>query len=104
VTATVRYSEWRANRYADQLDHYTSKFAGGSRDTIRDTIREAGRPVRYIWRNNHARGGLYQSTSMYLDEPWTLSVDAPTIAARDQALLSLVKFRPAAQLRGKAAR
>jgi len=96
TTVTIRYSEWRAEEYADQLDHYTEKYSGGTRREVVET----GRTVRYVWRSNALVRGVYESTSMYVGQPWSLSVDAPTIAARDAALRTVVEFRAAARLRG----
>jgi hypothetical protein len=66
-------------------------------------VREGGTVVRYVWGPTYdAEDGYFESSSLYVGHPWSVTVEARSKAGVLSAMNEVVGFRPAAQIAGVA--
>ncbi len=94
ATGIIRYSWW--NSAKSSRDYYRGDYSGVDPRRI-----SSGRTApRLVWRlDKRTPQGLYRMTSTYLDWPFSVSVEASTLAAREAGYRQ-VTFRPEAEMTG----
>jgi len=86
----LNYSQWVNVRLA--YDHYD--VVGSERTDERN---DAGKVLRHRWL---ALGqGQFKAALLFADQPWSVSLYAPTEEAREQAVHTLVTARKPGELR-----
>lgn len=78
---------------AKALTYYSGKYADG-------LAQRKARSGRYIWKATDTdQRGVWQISSMYVEQPWAVHVEAATKKAARQAFQG-IEFRPADDVRG----
>lgn len=89
-TATVTFSELTS--LESGLAHHEREYADAKKSAFPDPD---GRVVRYVWRRPQPNDeGSYEMAAMYVEFPYAVSIEAPTLRIRDRVFEDIVLRDP----------